>query len=217
MYKIKCVWVFSLLSVLVVPLLSCAKDEGSVKLPPPRMKGGKPLMEVLRERKTVRSFTSKDLSEQELSDLLWAAFGINRSAEYKRTAPSAMNRQETDIYVAKKDGLYIYEAKQNVLRKILDEDIRGVTGEQDFVKDAPINLIYVADYSKMGNLSKENKDFYSAADVGFIAQNVYLFCASEGLATVVRGWIDKEKLHKTIKLKESQKIILAQTVGYPKN
>ncbi|MEJ2568451.1 MAG: SagB/ThcOx family dehydrogenase, partial [candidate division WOR-3 bacterium] len=152
---------------------------------------------------------------QELSDLLWAAFGINRPEEGKRTAPSAMNKQEIDRYVAKKDGLYRYDAEKNSLVQILDEDIRAATGEQDFVKDAPVNLVYVADYSKMGSLSQENKNLYSAADTGFISQNVYLYCASESLSTVVRGSIDRKKLRKVMKLKENQKIILAQTVGYP--
>jgi SagB-type dehydrogenase family enzyme len=181
------------------------------------MKGGRPLMEVLKDRKTIRSFSNKELSLQELSNLLWAAFGVNRPEEGKRTAPSAVNWQEIDIYVAKKDGLYLYDAGKNILIKILDEDIRGSTGEQDFVKDAPINLVFVSDYSRMGDAPKESKDFYSATDTGFISQNVYLFCASEGLGTVVRGWVDKEKLHKIMKLKEEQKVILAQTVGYPAN
>jgi len=128
-----------------------------------------------------------------------------------------VNWQEIDIYVARKDGLYLYDANKNVLNKILDEDIRGATGGQDFVKDAPINLVFVADYSRMGDSPKESKDFYSATDTGFISQNVYLYCTSEGLRTVVRGWVDREKLGKVMKLKENQKIILAQTVGYPGN
>jgi SagB-type dehydrogenase family enzyme len=213
----KYTWIVVLLSVFVVPLLSCAKDDEEIKLPSPQMQGGRPLMEVLKDRKTSRSFSSKELSVQELSNLLWATFGVNRPEEGKRTAPSAMNKQETDIYVAKKDGLYLYDPNNNYLIKILGEDIREATGGQDFVKDAPVNIVYVADYLKMGDSSKENKDFYSAANTGFISQNAYLYCASEGLATVVRGWIDREKLHEVMKLKESQKIILAQTVGYPGN
>jgi SagB-type dehydrogenase family enzyme len=217
MRGMKYTWIVVLLSVFVVPLLSCAKDDEEIKLPSPQMQGGRPLMEVLKDRKTSRSFSSKELSVQELSNLLWATFGVNRPEEGKRTAPSAMNKQETDIYVAKKDGLYLYDPNNNYLIKILGEDIREATGGQDFVKDAPVNIVYVADYLKMGDSSKENKDFYSAANTGFISQNAYLYCASEGLATVVRGWIDREKLHEVMKLKESQKIILAQTVGYPGN
>ncbi len=215
MYELKYAWIVVLLSVLIFPLLSCAKENKDINLPPPKMKGGRPLMEVLKDRRSMRSFSNKELSLQELSNLLWAAFGVNRPEEGKRTAPSAMNKQEIDIYVVKKDGLYLYNANKNVLIKILDEDIRGATGGQDFVKDAPLNLIYVADYPRMGDISKESKDFYSAANTGFISQNVYLYCASEGLGTVVRGWVDRNKLHTVMKLKEDQKIILAQTIGYP--
>jgi SagB-type dehydrogenase family enzyme len=207
------VFVFSLL----LPLVIYAEETKIIKLPEPRTKGGRPLMEILKDRRSIRSFSNKELSLQELSNLLWAAFGVNRPEEGKRTAPSAMNKQEIDIYVAKKDGLYLYEANKNVLIKILDEDIRAATGGQDFVKDAPVNLIYVADYSRMGDISKESKDLYSAANTGFISQNVYLYCASEGLGTVVRGWADRDNLSKVMKLTENQKIILAQTVGYPKS
>jgi SagB-type dehydrogenase family enzyme len=214
-YKLKYTWIFVLLFVFVSPLLSCAEEKAEIKLPVPQMKGGMPLMQALKERQTMRSFSDKELTNQELSNLLWAAFGINRPEEGKRTAPSAVNWQEIDVYVAVKNGLYVYDAKRNVLVKTLDEDIREATGGQDFVKDAPVNLVFVADYSRMGDAPKESKDFYSATDTGFISQNVYLFCASEGLGTVVRGWIDKEKLHEIMKLNEDQKIILAQTVGYP--
>ncbi len=127
-----------------------------------------------------------------------------------------MNRQEIDIYVATADGLYLYDAKGHVLNPILSEDIRAMTGRQDYVKDAAINLIYVADYAKMGTSTKEDKDLYSAADTGFISENVYLYCASEGLATVVRGSIDRQALAKAMKLRPDQKVILAQSVGYPK-
>lgn len=217
MYKFGYTWIIVLLLALFSPLLSYAEESKEITLPSPKTTGGRPLMEVLKNRKTMRSFSNKELSLQELSNLLWAAFGVNRPEEGKRTAPSAVNWQEIDIYVAKKDGLYLYDAGKNILIKILDEDIREATGGQDFVKDAPVNLVYVADYSRMGDASKEIKDFYSAADTGFISQNVYLFCSSEGLGTVVRGWVDKEKLHKVMKLKEDQEIILAQTVGYPAN
>jgi SagB-type dehydrogenase family enzyme len=208
-------FIFTFVFSLILPLVIHAEEAKTIKLPEPKTKGGRPLMEVLKDRRSIRSFSNKELSMQELSNLLWAAFGVNRPEEGKRTAPSAMNKQEIDIYVTKKDGLYLYDAKNNILKKILDEDIRAATGGQDFVKDAPVNLVYVADYSKMGDTSQESKDLFSAADTGFISQNVYLFCASEGLGTVVRAWMEKEKLHKKMKLKENQKIILAQTVGHP--
>jgi len=174
-------------------------------------------MQVLSERQTSREFSSEKLPEQVLSNLLWAAFGINRADSGKRTAPSAINMQEMDIYAATADGLFLYEAKTHSLKQIVKEDIRAKTGTQPFVKDAPVNLIYVADFSKMSRLTKEeDKLVYSAADTGYISQNVYLFCASEKLATVVRGSIDKPALAKAMGLRNDQKIILSQTVGYPK-
>ena len=123
--------------------------------------------------------------------------------------------QEIDIYAATQKGLYLYEPKQHALKLVSKEDIRSVTGKQDFVAEAPVNLIYVADYSRMGKTGKE-KDFYSATDTGFIAQNVYLYCASEGLATVVRNLVDKEALGKAMNLRTEQRIVLTQTVGYRK-
>lgn len=210
-----------LLAVVVICTALAAEQEQMqevakpMKLPKPQMTGGMPLMEALKARQTQREYSSEKLSEQMLSNLLWAAFGINRPDSGKRTAPSAMNMQEISIYVATADGLYLYDAKENALNPILSEDIRAATGPQPFVKDAPVNLVFVADFAKMRG-SEENKVFYSATDTGFISQNVYLFCASEGLATVVRGYVEKDKLAKVMKLRDDKKIILAQTVGYPK-
>ena len=173
-------------------------------------------MEALKERKTSREFSSQELSVEVLSDLLWAACGINRPDSGGRTAPTARNMQEIDVYVAKAEGLYLYDPKANMLIPVLSGDIRAETGSQPFVKDAPVNLIYVADLSKMKGMPDETIDFYAATDTGFISQNVYLFCASAGLATVVRGWVDKPALEKAMKLGPNKKVILAQTVGYPK-
>ncbi|HUT23668.1 MAG TPA: SagB/ThcOx family dehydrogenase [Sumerlaeia bacterium] len=202
--------------LLVLGALSLAGNAGPPKLPKPQMDGGKPLMQALRERKSARSFSDKKVPDQVLSNLLWAAAGVNRPDSGKRTAPSAMNAQEIDVYVASSEGLSLYDAKQHALIPVLSEDIRGMTGGQPFVKEAPINLIYVADFSKMGTAPDAEKTFYSAADTGFISQNVYLFCASEGLATVVRGGIDRDALREAMKLRPEQKITLAQTVGRPK-
>jgi SagB-type dehydrogenase family enzyme len=186
-----------------------------IVLPEPETDGGKPLMQALSERRTLRSYSPEALPQQTLSNLLWAAFGINRPESGKRTAPSAVNWQEIDIYVSLADGLFLYHPGEHALHPVLPEDIRAATGLQGFVKDAPVNLVFVADYSRMGSASEEDKDFYSAADTGFISQNVYLFCASEGLATVVRGYLDRPVLHETMGLRSDQKIILAQSVGYP--
>ena len=187
-----------------------------IKLLPPQTDKGKPLMTVLKNRKSGREFSPEKLPMNVLSNLLWAACGVNRPGEGYRTAPSAVNWQEIDVYVALQEGLYLYDANTSVLAQVLPQDIRALTGKQAFVKDAPVNLIYVADLSKMGRSTEEDKNFYSAADTGFISQNVYLYCASEGLSTVVRGLFDREGLSKVMNLRPEQKIILTQTVGYPK-
>ncbi|MBN1154589.1 SagB/ThcOx family dehydrogenase [candidate division KSB1 bacterium] len=206
-----------LILFILCPTMLCSQEPepSLIKLPEPQMDIGRPLMQVLKDRSSSRSFSSEKLPDQLLSNVLWAASGINRPESGKRTAPSAMNRQEIDIYVATADGLFLYDASAHALQKIFAEDIRAVTGKQDFVKDAPLNLIYVADWSKMGQGEHEQNIFYSAADTGFISQNVYLYCASEGLATVVRGYVDKPALEKAMKLRPDQKVVLAQTVGYP--
>lgn len=204
-------------SMFSVVLLSAscllAQDLKPVALPQPQTDGGRPLMQVLKERKTTREFAPDKLPPQLLANLLWAAFGLNRP-DGRRTAPSAMNWQEIDIYVAMSDGLFLYDAKANRLEPVLAQDIRAATGTQPFVATAPLNLVYVSDLSKVG--SGPENELFTAADAGFISQNVYLFCASENLATVVRGSIDRAAPAKTMKLRPEQKIILAQTVGYPK-
>jgi len=203
------------LAFLVSPQLAWGQELKPIILPAPQTDGGRPLMQVLKDRHSTREFSPDKLPPQILANLLWAAFGINRP-DGKRTAPSAMNWQEVDIYVATADGLYVYDTKGNKLDPIVAEDVRGATGVQPFVKDAAVDLVYVADLSKTGNGPAAERDFYNGADVGFIAQNVYLFCASEGLAVVVRGSVDRAALSKVMKLRPNQKILLAQTVGYPK-
>jgi len=193
-----------------------AQDLNPIRLPSPQTEIGKPLMQALKLRQTSRSFDSKPLPLQELSNLLWAADGVNRPESGKRTAPSAMNWQEVDIYVALPETLYLYEPKSHSLTPVIAQDLRGATGRQSFVKDAPLNLVYVLDAARMRNASEENKTIWGAADVGFIAQNVYLYCASQGLAVVGRGLVDRSSLAEAMKLRPEQRIILAQTVGYPK-
>jgi len=196
--------------------LILAEEPKPTQLLRPQTAGGKPLMQVLKERKSSREFGPERLPAQVLSNLLWAAFGVNRPDSGKRTAPSAMNWQEIDIYLAMAEGLFLFDAKVHLLKLVLGEDIREMTGLQPFVKEAPLNLIYVADFSRMASVTDEQKEFYSAADTGFIAQNVYLYCASEGLATVVRGLVDRPVLAKAMKLRTDQKITLVQSVGFPK-
>ena len=186
-----------------------------IKLPAPKTEGGMPLMQALKERKSGREFSSQKLPLPVLSNLLWAAWGVNRPDGH-HTAPSARNMQEIDVYVATADGLFLYEPKQHQLQKILSEDVRAATGTNDYVKDAAANLVYVADLTR-GNLKGADViEFYSGADTAFLAQNVYLFCASEGLSAVVRGSINRTELAKIMKLRPDQKITLAQSVGYPK-
>jgi SagB-type dehydrogenase family enzyme len=173
-------------------------------------------MQVLKDRASSRNLSPEKLPVQVLSDMLWAAFGVNRPDSGGRTAPSANNSQDMDVYVAIADGLFLYDGKAHALRQILAQDIRALTGRQAFVKDAPVNLIYVSNLAKMTRATPEDRESYAAAHTGFISQNVYLFCASEGLATVVRALIDRPALAKAMGLRPEQKITLAQTVGYPK-
>lgn len=194
-----------------------AADVKPIQLPQPQTDQGKPLMQALKERKSSREFSAEKLPAQVLSNLLWAAWGINRPDSGKRTAPSARNRQEIDIYVATADGLYLYDPKANRLLPILSGDIRAATGRQSYVSDAPVNLVYVADLAKISEETDVDKTLIAAANTGFVSENVYLYCASEGLATVVRALIDRPKLAEIMKLRSEQKIILAQTVGYPKS
>jgi nitroreductase len=205
-----------LIAALIAVLLPLsARAQSSVPLPAPRTEGGRPLMQALMARSSSREFSTKPLPAEMLSDLLWAGFGINRPKDGGRTAPSARNWQEIDVYVATADGLYLYDAKKNELQGVLAEDVRALTGGQDFVTNAPLDLIYVADYEKMKGTDAE-KEPMAYADTGFIAQNVYLYCASEGLAAVVRAWIDKPALAKKMGLRPTQHITLSQTVGFPK-
>lgn len=205
----------SMLFVLFATIVACVYGQEIIKLPAPKTEGGMPLMQALKERHSGREFSSEKLPLATLSNLLWAAWGINRPDGH-HTAPSARNMQEMDVYVASSDGLYLYEPKQHQLQKILSEDVRAATGTNDYVKDAAVDLVYVADLAKANLKDPAAIEFYSGADTAFLAQNVYLFCASEKLEAVVRGSIDRAALAKIMKLRPDQKITLAQSVGYPK-
>ena len=187
-----------------------------IELPAPHTSGGKPLMQALNERRTARAFRPDALPRQTLSNLLWAAFGVNRPASGGRTAPSAHDAQDIDVYVVLPTATYLYQAKENTLAPVRAGDLRALTGRQDFVRDAPVSLVYVADFSRFPRDSEQAKIFYSAADAGHISQNVYLFAASEGLAAMVRADIDKPALARALGLQPDQHVVLAQSVGYPK-
>ncbi len=177
-----------------------------VQLPTPVRSGGKPLMDALNQRHSTRTFQDKELSLQQLSDLLWAANGFNRAD--KRTAPTANNRQELELYVTTSKSLYFYDARNHLLKEVKKGDFRAETGTQDFVAIVPLNLIFVADMQKAS--SRE----YAYIGCGFVSQNIYLYAVSEGLGTVVRGSFDKERLHSLLELKPSQEVLLTQSVGY---
>ena len=212
----KKVFFIILLSVFVLTAGLAAQDADLVNLPAPQMTGGKPLLDCLKARQSGREFSSEKLPLRVLSNLLWAADGINRPDSGKRTAPSAVNWQDIDVYAATADGVFLYLSKEHALKKIVGEDLRAAMGKQEFVKDVPLNLVYVSDYSKIPRGTDEDKRSISGTHTGFISQNVYLFCASEGLSTVVRGLIDEETAAKAMKLRPEQHIALAQSVGYPK-
>jgi SagB-type dehydrogenase family enzyme len=207
------------LGIVVMLGLSVPAISQDIVLPAPDKTGGKPLMQALNERQTTREFAAEDLTMQQLSDLLWAAWGYNRPSEKKRTAPSSRDLQEIDVYAAMKSGLYLYDAATHTLKQIHNRDIRTLTGMQEFVGKAPLNLVYVADLAKLGKKEgdeiKDTELLSSYANTGFIAQNVYLCCASSGLACVVRGMVPKDKLAPEMGLRKNQVIILGQTIGTP--
>lgn len=195
---------FLLLMVYVAVSCSAAED---VVLPQPSKVGGKPFMEALSERKSTRVFDeTKVLSQQQLSDMLWAACGFNR--EDKLTIPTALNRQEITLYVIKPEGAYRYDARANQLVAVSDKDLRELAGKQEFAQKALLNIAIVSDRSKMDD------DVYAGMSAGAVMQNIYLWCASNGIGTVARGSFDAEALGKALNLGENQEVLLVQTVGY---
>jgi nitroreductase len=208
--------IVSIVLLAAVTAIAAAQDLAPIKLPAPKMDGGKPLMRALKDRQSAREFGAEKISPQVLSNLLWAAWGINRPDGH-RTAPSASNKQEVDIYVTLPEGAYIYDAQANALIPIAAGDLRAATGTQPFPATAAVNLVYVANLAKAGRSAADPQQMLNVgADVGFIAENAYLYCASEGLATVVRASVDKPALARLLKLGDTQLIVLAQSVGYPK-
>ena len=193
-----------------------AEETKTLVLPPPRSTGGKPLIEALALRRSIREYSDRPLPPQVLSDLLWAAFGVNRPSG-DRTAPYWRHIMVIDVYAAMADGVWFYDPKRHALVPHSRDDIRVQTGQQDFVGTAPLNLIYVAHGEQMQDVPPEDRRLYASVDAGFIGQNVYLFCASEGLATVFRGAVDTAKLGKTMQLGPDQFVTFAQTVGYPRS
>ncbi len=188
-------------------------DGPAIVLPPARRIGGMPLMEALQRRESRREFHDAALGEQVMSDLLWAAAGVNRPDSGGRTAPTAMNSQEVQLYVAMAQGLFLYDPANHAMQMTVASDVRRVTGYQDFVDTAPLDLVYVANHSHMKLVPAAQRERYAFAAAGAMAQNVYLFCAANGLATVIRAWFDNPALSKAMALEADQQLLLCQTVG----
>ncbi len=183
-------------------------------LPPPRASGGIPLIDARKLRRSTRAYSDRRVEPQVLSDLLWAADGVNRPSG-DRTAPYWRHIMVIDIYAAMADGVWLYEPKAHALALHAKEDLRALTGTQDFVGAAPLNLVYVAHGERMTDVGPEERRLFASADACFIGQNVYLFCASEGLATVFRGSVPQKKLAAALDLPDGQFVTFAQTVGCP--
>jgi SagB-type dehydrogenase family enzyme len=187
-----------------------------IELPPPRPDFGSSLAAALRARRSGRSFTHRALERQTLAELLWSAFGVNRPESGDRTAPSAMGARETELYAALPEGVWHYDALAHRLLPHLAADIRRETGEQDFVGTAPLELILVADGAKLEFDFPMDKNLTGSVDAGFIAENVYLYCAAEGLACVVRGAFDHQALARRLGLPASRFVTYVVSVGYPR-
>ena len=195
------------------PLPPAGDAATTLRLAAPSLSGGMSVLSALACRQSLREFSPGPLAEQTLSDLLWAASGINRHDLGGRTAPSAMNAQEVLLYVAMPQGLFLYEPKPHALRLVVASDVRRVTGNQDFVDTAPLDLVFVADHARMKLVPAAQREAYAHATAGAMAQNVYLYCASEGLATVIRAWFDRAALARAMRRQTDHQLLLSQTVG----
>ena len=208
---------------LFVFLITCmlgncmyAQELQEIKLNAPDKTRGSATMKALSDRQSVREYDMKALSLQDLSDLLWAANGINRD-DGRRTAPTASNRQEIDVYVVREDGAYFYDAQAHALKPVAKGDFRAaVAGQQDFVKTAPVSLVIVINLEKLGDPTAEQTKLMGAVDTGIVSQNINVFCAAVGLSTVPRASMDQAELRKILKLSDTQLPLMNNPVGYPK-
>lgn len=185
-----------------------------IALPPAPRSGGMALAEALARRRSQREFRRDALPAGLLGALLWSADGVNRD-DGRRTAPSALDAREIDVYVALPEGAYRYDAASHALVLVAALDLRRVTGYQDFVDEAPLDLVYVADHARMRLVPATQRSSFAAVAAGAAAQNVYLCCAAHGLATVLRAWIDRDAIADALGLAHDAEVLLAQTVGYP--
>lgn len=210
-----------LMAALIVPVMAQKKNNETtvssqpeeIKLPMPEIKGGMTLYDALSNRQTKREFSSESLTLQQLSDLLWCAGGVNRD-NGKLTSPTARNAQEIDIYVFMEKGVFLYVPKENMLKMVLSDDHRKeISDRSKMPAEAPVTLLFYANYEKMDGFDEAAREFYGATDAGFVSQNVYLYCAANKLSTVVMGAINRDHLNELIPV--DGKAILAQPVGYP--
>jgi len=197
------------------PMPATGDSASTIALPNVDPHGGMPLIEALAARRSSREFAPESLPLPVLAGVLWAAYGINRP-DGGRTAPTALNAQEIDVFAALPTGAYLYDATKNALTLVVATDVRRVTGYQDFVDEAPLDLVYVADHRRMGMVPARQRESYSSAAAGAICQNVYLYAAANGLATVIRAWIDRDAVADALGLTHDQQVLFSQTVGSPK-
>ena len=204
-------------ALAAVPALAIGDEPRPFALPAPLGDDRTTLAAALKMRRSTRAYSDRLLPAQTLSELLWAAYGINRPSG-DRTAPYWRHVMLLDLYVAKADGVWLYEPKMHTLLPYLPVDIRAQTGQQDFVATAPVNLVYVAHGERMSGITNEERRLYACVDTAFVGQNVYLYCASVGLGTVFRASIDYPRLERALNLAgtpDTQFVTFAQTVGYP--
>ncbi|MDR1331624.1 MAG: SagB/ThcOx family dehydrogenase [Tannerella sp.] len=208
--------ILATLAACTICLGASAQELQPVKLNAPDKTRGAATMKALSDRHSDRVYDEKELSLKDLSDLLWAANGINRP-DGKRTAPSAMDKREIDVYLIRKDGAYLYDPQEHALKPVAKGDHRGaVAGGQDFVNAAPVSLVMVIDLERLGDPAAENTRLIGAVDAGIVTQNINIFCAGTGLSTVPRATMDKDELRRVLKLKNTQLPIMNNPVGYPK-
>lgn len=203
----------TVLSFLFLVSLLCAE---TISLAAPKKSGGNPLYSILNSRKTSRDFdTNRSLSDAQLSQILWAAAGQNRTKAKNRTAPSAWGNNEIALYVLLRSGSYRYDSVKHLLNLVAPGDNRKIGGKQNFVKDAPMTIVLVADLDKITQIKDERAKLNTAyVDAGYISQNIYLAAESEGLVTGARAWLDREKLREVLQLGDSQQVIIANSIGY---
>ena len=205
-----------LLLCLFVSVATFAADK-VIRLPKPNLNRNSEVMEAFANRHSTREYAAKALTLTDLSDLLWAANGINRPEEGKRTAPSAMNKQDVDVYVVLPEGTYLYDGKAHQLNLVAEGDHRGaVAGGQAFVKSAPVSLLLVSDLSRLGDAKNTHTQLMGAVDAGIVSQNISIFCSAAKLATVPRASMDTAKLKSVLKLTDTQLPLMNHPVGYHK-